>query len=78
VIVSLWDVADQPTNRLLPAFYRSWLRGADKAAALRSAQLQFLHDLRAGKVTISTPAGKIALAEDPAYWAGFVLLGEAN
>jgi CHAT domain-containing protein len=78
VIVSLWDVADQPTNRLLPAFYRSWLRGADKAAALRSAQLQFLHDLRAGTVTISTPAGKIALAEDPAYWAGFVLLGEAN
>jgi CHAT domain-containing protein len=78
VILSLWDVADQPANRLLPAFYKAWLHGADKASALRSAQLQLLHDLRAGIVTISTPAGKIALTEQPAFWAGFILLGETN
>ena len=34
VIVSVWNVADQPTSRLLPAFYRHWLSGADKASAV--------------------------------------------
>ncbi len=76
LVVSLWDVADQPTNRLLPAFYRGWLQGADKAHALREAQLELIADLRAGKVVIHTAAGDITLPEDPAFWAGFVLLGE--
>ena len=34
LVASLWDVADEPTNRLLPAFYRSWLGGQSKARAL--------------------------------------------
>ena len=75
LIVSLWDIADEPTNRLLPAFYREWLKGTDKAAALRAAQLQLLSDLRAGRVKITTPVGDVAVPEDPAFWAGFVLLG---
>lgn len=78
LIVSLWDVADQPTNRLLPAFYRAWLRGADKARALRSAQLQLIDDLRAGRVVVHTAAGDLVLPEAPAFWAGFVLLGEPD
>jgi len=52
LISSVWDVADEPTNRLVPAFYRAWLGGADKAAALRSAQLQLLADLRGGRVRV--------------------------
>lgn len=78
LVVSLWDVADEPTNRLLPAFYRAWLHGSDKGAALRSAQLQLLRDLRARKVKLSTPAGEVILAEQPAFWAGFLLLGELD
>jgi CHAT domain-containing protein len=72
----LWDVADEPTNRLLPNFYRSWLRGESKSRALRGAQLRLLRDLRAGHVTINTPAGIVAIPEDPVFWAGFALFGE--
>jgi len=78
MIVSVWDVADEPAKRLLPAFYRAWFAGADKAAALRAAQLALLQDLRAGRVTVATPAGDVALLEDPALWAGFVLLGDPD
>jgi CHAT domain-containing protein/tetratricopeptide (TPR) repeat protein len=78
IVASLWDVADEPTNRLIPDFYRSWLRGMSKARALRAAQLRLLNDLRAGKVLIDTPAGRISLPEHPVFWAGFALLGEPD
>jgi CHAT domain-containing protein len=78
LVVSLWDVADEPTSRLLPAFYRSWLGGASKARSLRRAQLQLLADLRAGTVRVETKAGPIVLPEHPMFWAGFVLIGEPD
>lgn len=76
IVASLWDVADEPTNRLLPDFYRSWLGGASKSRALRGAQLRLLRELRAGRVTIDTPAGVVAIPEHPVFWAGFALFGE--
>ncbi|HTK30271.1 MAG TPA: CHAT domain-containing tetratricopeptide repeat protein [Vicinamibacterales bacterium] len=76
VVVSVWDVADESGKRLLPAFYRGWLGGMAKDRALRAAQLAFIDALRAGRVTVPTPAGDVPLVEDPALWAGFVLLGE--
>jgi CHAT domain-containing protein len=78
VIATVWDVADAPTTRLLPAFYGAWLGGADKASALRTAQLRLLADLRAGRVAVSTKVGTAVLPEDPMFWAGFVLIGEAE
>ena len=76
LVASLWDVADEPTNRLLPEFYRSWLAGASKSRALRSAQLSLLRELRAGRVRITTLAGEVAIPEHPVFWAGFALFGE--
>jgi CHAT domain-containing protein len=76
VIATLWDVADEPTYRLVGAFYRSWLNGSDKARALRSAQLRLLGELRRGQVRLHTGAGEFALPEDPVFWASFVLQGE--
>jgi CHAT domain-containing protein len=76
LVASLWDVADEPTNRLLPDFYRAWLGGAFKSRALRGAQLRLLRDLRAGRVTINTPAGIVSIPEHPVFWAGFALFGE--
>jgi CHAT domain-containing protein/tetratricopeptide (TPR) repeat protein len=76
VIVTLWDVADEPTYRLVGAFYRSWLAGADKARALRSAQLKLLGEFRRGQVKLDTSAGGFVLPEDPVFWASFVLEGE--
>jgi CHAT domain-containing protein len=76
VVVSLWDVADEPTNQLLPDFYRAWFGGVSKARALRGAQLQLLRALRSGKVQVHTAAGLVTLPEHPALWAGFALIGE--
>jgi CHAT domain-containing protein/tetratricopeptide (TPR) repeat protein len=76
LVASLWDVADEPTSRLLPDFYRSWLGGASKSRALRAAQLRLLRDLRAGRVHINTAAGEVAIPEHPVFWAGFALFGE--
>ena len=78
LIASLWDVADEPTNRLLPDFYRAWLSGQSKARALRQAQLGLLRELRAGRVRLSTPAGVMSLPEHPVFWAGFALFGEPD
>ena len=76
VVTSLWDVADQPTNRLLTEFYRAWFGRASKARALRAASLKLLGELRGGKVQIDTPAGPVTVPEHPVFWAGFALIGE--
>jgi len=76
VVATLWDVPDEPTQRLVPEFYRIFLKQGNPAGALRAAQLRLLADLRAGRVQLSTPAGPFTLPEYPALWAGFVLIGE--
>ena len=76
LVASLWDVADEPTNRLLPDFYKRWLAGESKSRALRAAQLRLLRDLRAGRVKINTAAGEVSVPEHPVFWAGFALFGE--
>ena len=76
VIASIWDVADEPTSQLVSSFYKEWFGGADKAAALRRAQLKLLDDLREGRVRVSTSLGTVPLPEHPVFWAGFVLFGE--
>ncbi len=63
VVVSLWDVQDQATARLMTDFYRGLLgpKRPNTAAALRDAQLAIWRDGR---------------WQAPYYWAGFVLQGE--
>jgi CHAT domain-containing protein/tetratricopeptide (TPR) repeat protein len=76
VVATMWDVADEPTFRLVPEFYRALLAGQDKASALRTAQLKLLRALRAGKLTIAASGHTFTLPDHPFFWAGFVLLGE--
>lgn len=76
IIASLWDVPNQPANRLHAEFYASWLDGRSRVDALRAAQLRILADLRTGRLRIRTPAGDFSLPEDPVLWAGFILQGE--
>ena len=75
-VASVWDVADEPTHRLLRDFYSAWTGGASKAASLRRAQLRLLADLRAGRVRVKSPVGEVPIPEHPVFWAGFVLFGE--
>ena len=76
VVASLWDVSDETTVRLVPDFYRFWLKDHNKAEALREAQLHLMRDLRAGRVKIHTLSGTYVLPEDPILWASFVLEGK--
>jgi len=63
VLVSLWDVQDQATARLMSDFYRGLLgpKRPYAAAALREAQIAIWREPR---------------WQAPYYWAGFVLQGE--
>jgi CHAT domain-containing protein len=76
VIAPLWDIADGPTVELMEEFYRRYRQTRNKSTALRQAQLRLLSLLRAGKLTLDTPAGSVAAPEHPWLWAGFVLQGE--
>jgi len=49
--------------------------GVSPGSALRVAQMKLLPELRAGRVVVQTPAGAMTLPENPALWAGFILLG---
>jgi CHAT domain-containing protein len=63
VLVSLWNVSDEATRRLMTGFYRHWLGDADrpsKGEALRRAQA----------AVRKTPG-----MADPQFWAGFQLVG---
>src|SRR6185503_17297999 len=61
VLVSLWNVSDEATRRLMEAFYRHWLgRRVGKAEALRRAQEE-----------VRTTPG----FEHPRFWAAFQLVG---
>jgi CHAT domain-containing protein len=76
VLVSLWRVADSVTRFEMERFYQELIASdGAKAKALRRAQLDTIAALRAGRLT--SESGK-TLPEDPAYWAPFVLVGEAN
>ncbi len=75
VVASVWDVPDQPANRLFPVLYSSWLRHQSPAQALRTAQLRLISDLRAGRVSVHTVAGDVRLIESPILWAGFIVMG---
>ena len=76
VVATLWDVADEPTFRLVSSFYSRLARAPDKARALRAAQLSMLRALRTGQMQVATATGPVTLPEHPVLWAGFVLVGE--
>jgi len=76
VVATLWDVADEPTAKLVASFYKNVSENPDKAQALRSAQLSVLRQLRAGRIQVATRRGPLTLPENPIFWASFVLIGE--
>lgn len=63
VLMSMWQVPDAETNRLMKLFYENWLAGNNKHEALRAAQHQLREELKA--------VGR----DQPFYWGAFVLVG---
>lgn len=68
VLVSDWKVEDRATALWMGAFYRAWVvDGVSKVEAVRRAQ--------EGVRTWANAAGRMPYS-DPAYWAGFGVVGE--
>jgi CHAT domain-containing protein len=63
VLVSLWQVDDESTEKLMVAFYKHLLAGSQKADALRLAKLELV---------------RTQPYSFPYYWAPFVLVGRPN
>ena len=47
VLMSMWQVPDEETKRLMTLFYENWLAGKNKHEALRMAQRKLRDELRA-------------------------------
>jgi CHAT domain-containing protein len=65
VLMTLWKVPDRDTQELITAFYRAWLSGMTKQAALRKAQLEMRERVRSRREGNDVPY----------YWGAFVLVG---
>ena len=61
LVVSLWPVADESTERLMANFHHGRVKGTNRNRALRDAQLTLLKDDN---------------FRDPFYWAPFNLIGD--
>ncbi|QQS35686.1 MAG: CHAT domain-containing protein [Ignavibacteriales bacterium] len=62
VVVSLWDVNDKYTSKLMGLFYQKLSEGFDKSEALRLAKIDFIKEY----------------SPNPYYWGAFVLAGNTN
>lgn len=62
-VLSLWKVHDEATQQLMENFYTELTKGGARNASLRKAQLALLNG---------------ATYQHPAYWASFILSGEAG
>jgi CHAT domain-containing protein len=64
VLMSMWSVPVEDTQKLMGLFYEKWLSGEDKHKALHESQLQLRQEVKA------------KWGDDrPYYWAAFVLVG---
>lgn len=75
VVVSQWNVDDVMTEYQMGEFYKSFLSGKSKVAALREAQIKtigFMDRL------LAAPSGPVANRPNPRLWAAFQLIGDTN
>jgi CHAT domain-containing protein len=62
VLLTLWRINDESTEKFMNLFYRYLSKGNDKAQALRLAKLDMIN----------------SKFNHPFYWAAFVLNGDSN
>jgi CHAT domain-containing protein len=63
LVMSLWQVEDTATQRLMTEFYRRLAQGEDRSQALRQASLSLMQD---------------AAYRHPFFWASFIAAGETG
>jgi len=72
VALTLWAVEDRSTAQLMETFYQKLSEGYGKGAAMREAQLQFIH----AEDDLSN--GQTEMYAHPYYWAPFFLVGDTG
>ncbi len=65
IIVSLWQVDDQATSKIMKEFYLNLASGMNKAQALRQAKLNYIKN---------APEAM----RHPAYWSPFIQIGNSE
>ena len=65
LVVSLWQVNDASTAKIMNFFYQNLMNNQDKATALQQAKLRYLQEVK-------------GLAAHPAFWAPFIQLGNKS
>jgi CHAT domain-containing protein len=64
LVVSLWQVNDESTGKLMQLFYENLAKGLPKDEALRKAKLKYIAE------------AKNPMAAHPAFWSPFILIGD--
>ncbi|MBE0424091.1 MAG: CHAT domain-containing protein [Lutibacter sp.] len=67
LIVSLWQVNDKSTEKIMSEFYKNYSKSQNKTASLHSSKLTYLNDKNIA-----------SSKKSPYYWAGFVYIGETE
>ncbi|WP_411768920.1 CHAT domain-containing protein [Winogradskyella sp. A3E31] len=62
-LVSLWEVDDYSTSKIITGFYKYLKEGHNKAEALKKAKIDYLNNTQMSEL------------KHPYYWAGIVLIG---
>ena len=75
VVAALWDVADVLSARLMPQFYERTRVESPKTRRCAGRSLPCSRILRRGRLTTPGPNGPVKLPDEPANWAGFVVVG---
>lgn len=80
LLVSLWEVDDAATAKLMEDFYDSWNKGMTIPAALRQAKLEALHSSMTSEGESEPESGSRGIRSrkkgdrgGPTFWAPFVL-----
>jgi len=65
LVVSLWQVNDDATSRIMQSFYQNLAEGMPKDKALRQAKLDYMQSVK-------------GIAAHPAFWSPFILIGNTE
>lgn len=65
IMMSLWQVSDFATCKVVNYFYEGLSKGMEKDEALRKAKIKYIRS-------------SDNIKSNPAYWAPFVLIGDAH